>query len=436
MQGTRATAVALTIALCVLGTGAAQAGTYNPGEAPLIAPAADRPFEAFRDRMFLLRPVGVPVPKVEKGPAANRPVSPEARRYELIAALAERDPLPNLPQEQWLSLGDYLIRSRQYARAFQILHAVYRKSQRDRNSCLLLATLAHAEQMHGQATGDKYFYSRSRDNRSAALGMWPKKAADVPGWPNKEEKDAVPVGFARVLRDLGWQEEHLAWFEKVERYQGKLLASRERDPPPKPGVYKPLGDDLDAIFDTGGKPVRFINEKGAFEVGRIAKAEKDKLPPDAVRVVQQLLLWMPDDFRLWWLLAELYNADGQYAVALAVYDLIEASLSPQGAALLGGRPEYPKAFRERYAALKAKEKEDADRTLAETTNKKEPPAQPLRADQKSAPATQPAASAPLPFDPRSLGVGVIIGVIAGFLGYWQVREFRRRAQARAPAGKE
>ena len=45
-----------------------------------------------------------------------------------------------------------------------------------------------------------------------------------------------------------------------------------------------------------------------------------KLPDDAIAVVQQLLLWLPDDTRLYWLLAELYNADGAPATAARIFD--------------------------------------------------------------------------------------------------------------------
>jgi hypothetical protein len=55
-------------------------------------------------------------------------------------------------------------------------------------------------------------------------------------------------------------------------------------------------------------PVRFVNDAGVYEPGVLASAERDKLPPDALAIVQQLLLWFPLDTRLYWLLAELYAA--------------------------------------------------------------------------------------------------------------------------------
>jgi hypothetical protein len=56
-------------------------------------------------------------------------------------------------------------------------------------------------------------------------------------------------------------------------------------------------------------PVRFVNEEGVYQPGVLAKAERAKLPEDAIAVVQQLLLWFPTDVHLYWLLAELYAAE-------------------------------------------------------------------------------------------------------------------------------
>ncbi len=67
-------------------------------------------------------------------------------------------------------------------------------------------------------------------------------------------------------------------------------------------------------------PVKWVNDAGQYEPGKFAAGERAKLPPDAVAVVQQLLLWSPDDTRLLWLLAELYSADGQLREADQVFD--------------------------------------------------------------------------------------------------------------------
>jgi hypothetical protein len=66
--------------------------------------------------------------------------------------------------------------------------------------------------------------------------------------------------------------------------------------------------------------VRFVGESGKPEPGVIAAAERKKLPPNAVAVVQQLALWLPADGRLLWLLGELANAHGDVRTAANVLD--------------------------------------------------------------------------------------------------------------------
>src|SRR5207245_833790 len=73
--------------------------------------------------------------------------------------------------------------------------------------------------------------------------------------------------------------------------------------------------DFDDLFG-----VRFLNDKGAYEPGAMAKTEWDKLPTRAVAIVQQLALWLPQDGRLLWQLAELANATGDVKTAAAMMD--------------------------------------------------------------------------------------------------------------------
>src|SRR5262249_29644352 len=69
-------------------------------------------------------------------------------------------------------------------------------------------------------------------------------------------------------------------------------------------------------------PVNFVNDAGAYEPGKLAAAEKAKLPggdfAEAIATVQQLVLWFPFDVRLYWLLGELYAAKGDVSSALDI----------------------------------------------------------------------------------------------------------------------
>src|SRR5258708_34634054 len=86
-----------------------------------------------------------------------------------------------------------------------------------------------------------------------------------------------------------------------------------------------VNDGLDPILPSCAKgkvePIRFIGESGEYEPGTIARAEMTKLPPDAIAIVQQMILWDPDDARLIWQLAELYNADGDLKAAARLFDM-------------------------------------------------------------------------------------------------------------------
>src|SRR5205823_3935266 len=91
------------------------------------------------------------------------------------------------------------------------------------------------------------------------------------------------------------------WFKQAERYQLTLLRLRMREGFGRRAGGRPVpATDVDALFG-----VRFIGPSGEYEAGKIADAERSKLPADAVAIVQQLLLWFPDDTRLLWLLGEL-----------------------------------------------------------------------------------------------------------------------------------
>src|SRR5207245_2013352 len=65
---------------------------------------------------------------------------------------------------------------------------------------------------------------------------------------------------------------------------------------------------------------------GKFEPGKLAPREQAKLPPggidEAIRIVQQLLIWQPNDSRLLWQLGELYNAKGDRVTALRILEAL------------------------------------------------------------------------------------------------------------------
>src|SRR5207253_9689941 len=94
-------------------------------------------------------------------------------------------------------------------------------------------------------------------------------------------------------------------FQQAEEYHVKLVRWRLKQP----------RDALDDLF-----AVRFAGDKGTYEPGKMSRAEWDKLPARAAAIVQQLALWLPQDGRLLWQVAELANATGDVKTAAAMMD--------------------------------------------------------------------------------------------------------------------
>src|SRR5262249_33449005 len=96
-------------------------------------------------------------------------------------------------------------------------------------------------------------------------------------------------------------------YQKVEEYHLKLVQSRLRE-----GKGAQTLDNLFGICCLG--------DGGGYEPGKLAAAEKKKLPAHAVATVQHLALVLPSDGRLLWQLAELANAHGDVKTAAAMMD--------------------------------------------------------------------------------------------------------------------
>src|SRR5262249_35449698 len=133
---------------------------------------------------------------------------------------------------------------------------------------------------------------RALDYRRQALAAWPR---DI--WP-------------------GWSSVQLRWYYKVEKYQLNLLGMRSR-PAARPSRS---GETLDELFPR----VSFARADGEYDVGRIAPEQWAEIPADALLIVDQLLLWMPNDNRLYWLQGELLNARGDVRAAATIFeDLVQ-----------------------------------------------------------------------------------------------------------------
>lgn len=72
-------------------------------------------------------------------------------------------------------------------------------------------------------------------------------------------------------------------------------------------------DELDHLFSTSFS-------EGSYAAGPWPAEQLKKLPPHAIADVQQLLLWLPFDGRLYWQMAELANAYGDVRMASELFE--------------------------------------------------------------------------------------------------------------------
>lgn len=216
----------------------------------------------------------------------------------------------------------------------------------------------------------------------------------------------VPENFA------GLTAKQIAWYKHFEKsYHLPFLAHRARldeetgraesvEGPARPK----LPTQIDPLFrdKVTNDPVRYVNEAGEYQPGGIAPAEQAKLPPDAIAVVQQLLLWYPSDPALIWQLAELYNAKGDLKSAELLFNQciseyhIDSREARDHRSQVNSQNEWIRAEVIRMAEEKKKAEEDAKRRDAEAKAQ------------------------------REMWIKVIVAAVLVVIVYWQAREMLRR----------
>jgi tetratricopeptide (TPR) repeat protein len=355
--------VILALGLAFMAGNSVRAGLYNtkePRPGPEVSTDGVKPMPSkkFQDAFIGVRQIAV----------AGLPGNTAHEHY-----LAARDELlrkaraGTLTVEERVDLSEYLIRLRQYEEAVELLESI---AAQERWNFRLAANLATAHQLAGRL-------DRALSYLQQALDAWP---AEVPGW--------IPG--------------QVAWYRRAEQFQLKLVRLRLREQASAAGGRSKPPETLDDLFSPRDQkaPFRFVGESGTYEAGKLAAAERSKLPEDALALVQQLVLWLPDDTRLYWLLGELYNADGDLETALRIFDDCVWNRRYDSAEL--------KAHRQIVADAKAK-------------------AQPTVLLPSAAPEPeQPAGWTP---EPRQIiTVTTVAGLVIAGLVYLQVRELRKRSR--------
>jgi hypothetical protein len=262
--------VAGWLAVC----GSARAGVYNPGATKLIPWPQN--FHQVRFVLSELRGIALPVPPNVSVDPKDPPLREAYARQ--AARLEEKSPDEWTPDDR-ISLSACYIRMRKYDRAVGVLRGG------DQGNFLVLLHLASA--YHGLDD-----LGRAREYQQAALAAWPEVWA-------------------------GWNRLELERARRMERHYLTLLQLREREQ--RQGQLQ--WTTTDVLFPG----CRFVGPGGKYEAGALALKSVDALPADAFDVVLQLVLWMPFDDRLYWLLGEMLNTRGDVEGALEVFnELISA----------------------------------------------------------------------------------------------------------------
>lgn len=369
MRPTSLLVLALVAGLVVADS--ALAGVYHPAEPePVLWPVPSN----FEDvKKFVLPDL------LQLGDEASSK-HPLRQRY-----LKRVDELEGQRKGGTLSAADRVNLSGCYLRLGKIEAAVQvvEEVPEEQRDSLMLSNLATAHQLAER-------FDRAVYHLRLALKKWPVT------WP-------------------GFTPEQLRWYRRAERYHLALLEIRRKE------TLQP-GKEPDTLYELFSK-VQLVGRSGRYEAGELAPEQWDALPPDALPLVTQLVLWLPRDNRLYWLLGEMYNATGNVAAAEAIL----SDLVYRGA--FGATKEI-KAHRQVLREALAR--------LPDTEPVTPPVVQPAaKTDAPSSPAEKPLEnSAPQSWTPdwRQVGVGFLAGVLVAVFAQLQVREIRRRRLAGAGRG--
>lgn len=231
---------------------------------PNDGPVEPLPFDQFRLKLSDLIGIGIPGPEPS-----------ELRRTILRQCDDLKVRRQRLSPEELLRLGECHYRLNDLEGAYS---AWLEASVKDRRGYWPLSHLALLKLVMGDFTEARRYRLAARDNMPR----------DIPGLSPQQTE----------------------WFFQVDGLVDQLVRQRLNEW--REGVN---ADQLkpDALFG-----VSWEGDEGRYQPGGIAESERSKLPADAVASVQLLLLWMPHDSRLYWLLGELYNALGQPQWALTI----------------------------------------------------------------------------------------------------------------------
>lgn len=374
--------ILLVLAAALVGASTVSAGVYNPGETDETALYPDfiggPPGRDFRDVIHILRSIPVDLPQVD---------NPVRRRYVFQQELLKRVPAVDLKtQADRLQASAVLIRRRKFKEAEEVLRpAATQVSELD--NIPLQSNFATALHLAGNLQA-------AVDTLRPVINSW------------KETRwEDLPEPRRQALERIGWHQGLYETYRNCDTMYLRLLRLRLREQLTKKAGTGPV-QPPDALFEVGDppRPVRFTSENGEYTAGRIP----DALPKNALGIVQQLVVWLPDDLRLYWLLGDVYNAQGDRQGIFAAQQIF-TELSKMGPV----SDEVSGQLKRRVNALTVR-KEQLERESA-------PNLEPIINRDNDSPPT---------VDWRTVGVGFGAGFLLALGTVWQVKEILRRRQMR------
>jgi len=388
------------MACCLLLVPEIHAGIYSTMDAEEETDRRSPNFQVFQKTLLAWQ--SIPAPE-----GANPPLK---RRYVLLEKLGGKGASALVKPEEILDYTAVLIRRGKADEASNILKDASNKYP---DNFVILSQLATANFL-----ASPELRANARDYMREAFEKWPAQWNDL----NQTQKT--------FLESIGWEETAFDRYRRYEKHFDRLMKNRisEENRLKKKMVLK---DTVDPIFGEVDKPVRFVNDKDEFEVGRIPADEFKQLPPDADVIVQQLLVWMPNDERLLWLLGEVLNAramqfkdkkDRDSAIRNAGHVFQQLESMTFNRTGMYGKKEIKHRFEVMNDYIKKLPPDDfldprqkeVDKVIEDLKDKD-------------------VALIENPIFQRTLVVGLITGFIIGVFTLWQLQEMRRRRLARTPS---
>lgn len=313
------------VLIALLLAGPAAAGVYSPHEEfifELDDRGVARPIQFGGGFDIILG--GVRAIAIEKPGDPPNPF--RARVLERIRQLKARD-VPNLPPEDLAGYTADLIRAERKVDYHKVESDLIAEALNVLKFGHIVVNLKTETDLRAEALNLLQRLTRDRRRGGfipyahlarahAGRGEW-REAADQQGVALRDVD--FPDKFAKLTKP------QLAWLKRVERdYYLPFLSNRADEARAARGSHQP--EDVDPLFPPVAPPrrptdpARFEGPTGEYKPGSMPEAERKKLPADALAVVQQLVLWHPQDARLYWLLGELYNVDGDFETAAKIMD--------------------------------------------------------------------------------------------------------------------